>query len=182
MWSKIFIGLKEKYHNFSDVWWNLSFLERFPKNTQIINSMKTVRWEPSCSMRTNRQTGMAKLIVAFRNLANAPKKTMNAEDGNTDDLLQCTCASLPILFSLCSWLWRHSKRSYLYATSQDVRTEGHTAFSRRAWVSFSYVTRELVPPYVTLPFVITGFCGLPTVHPCSITKCLKVLITRKLTL
>ena len=38
----------------------------------------------------------------------------------------------------------------------------------------------LAPAYVTLPCVITGLCGLPTVHPCSITKYLKIFILRKL--
>ena len=30
-------------------------------------------WEPSCSTRTDERTYMTKLIVAFRNIANAPK-------------------------------------------------------------------------------------------------------------
>jgi hypothetical protein len=39
-------------------------------------SWKSVQWEPSCSVRTDRQTDtvMTKLVVAFRNFANAPKK------------------------------------------------------------------------------------------------------------
>jgi len=39
--------------------------------------LKSVQWEPSCSMRTDGQTDgrtdMMKLIVAFRNFENAPK-------------------------------------------------------------------------------------------------------------
>jgi len=35
---------------------------------------KSVPREPSCFMRTDGQTGMTKLIVAFRNFANKPKK------------------------------------------------------------------------------------------------------------
>ena len=167
----------------------MSFLE---KNFRKIHKYQ-VSWKASggsrvvpCGQTDGRtdKIGMAKLIVAYRNFANAPKQSMNAEDDNTDNVLQCTCASLPILFSLCSWLWRHSKLSYLYAMSQNVRTEGRTAFIRRTLVSWCNVTRELVcmiaSPYVTLPCVITGLCGLPTVHPCSITKCLKILILRKL--
>ena len=38
-------------------------------------SWKPVQWEPSCSMRTDRRTDMAKLIVAFPNFANAPKNS-----------------------------------------------------------------------------------------------------------
>jgi len=32
-----------------------------------------VLWEPTCSVRTDGRTDMAKLIVAFRNFVNAPK-------------------------------------------------------------------------------------------------------------
>jgi len=34
---------------------------------------KSVQWEPSYSMRTERQTDITKLTVAFRNFAKAPK-------------------------------------------------------------------------------------------------------------
>jgi hypothetical protein len=37
-------------------YWNLSFLHRFSKITQISNFMKSVQWEASCSMRTDRYT------------------------------------------------------------------------------------------------------------------------------
>jgi len=36
-------------------------------------SQKSVQWEPSCSVRTDRRTGMTKLIVAFYNFAKASK-------------------------------------------------------------------------------------------------------------
>ena len=58
---------------------NLSFLDRFSKNTQISNFVKSIQREMNCSMpadgRIDRQTGMTKLIVAFRNFASAPKKS-----------------------------------------------------------------------------------------------------------
>jgi hypothetical protein len=53
--------------------WNLHFLEGLSKNNYISNFKKRVQWEPSCSMRADRRTDMTKLIVAFRNFANAPK-------------------------------------------------------------------------------------------------------------
>jgi len=34
-------------------------------------SLISIKWEPSCSMQTDGKTDMTKLIVAFRNLANA---------------------------------------------------------------------------------------------------------------
>ena len=33
--------------------WRINFLFRFSKNTQITTCIKTVHWEPSCSMRTD---------------------------------------------------------------------------------------------------------------------------------
>jgi len=44
----------------------------FKKSSYQI-SRKSVRWDPSCSMSTDRRTDMTKLIVAFRDFANAPK-------------------------------------------------------------------------------------------------------------
>jgi len=36
--------------------WNLDFISRFSKNTQIPNFIKMSAVKPSCSMRTDRQT------------------------------------------------------------------------------------------------------------------------------
>ena len=46
------------------------FFDRFSKDTQITN----FQWEPSCSMWTDGQTYITKLIVAFCNFVNVPKK------------------------------------------------------------------------------------------------------------
>jgi len=54
--------------------WNLHFLDRFFK--KILKdkiSRKSVQWESSCSIRTDGQTYMVKLIVAFRIFANWSK-------------------------------------------------------------------------------------------------------------
>ena len=42
------------------------------KKLKYYVSSKSVQWEPSCSMRTDGRTDTIKLIVAFRNFANAP--------------------------------------------------------------------------------------------------------------
>jgi hypothetical protein len=36
---------------------------------------KSVKWEPSCSMRTDGRTDVMKLIATFRNFANASEKS-----------------------------------------------------------------------------------------------------------
>ena len=53
----------------------LIFWTYFLKNLKYQVASKSLHWEPSCSMRTIRQTDMKKLIVAFRNFANAPKSS-----------------------------------------------------------------------------------------------------------
>ena len=40
---------------------------------------KFAQWEPSCSVRTDRQTHMTKLIVAFLNVVNPPKNVVRGE-------------------------------------------------------------------------------------------------------
>jgi hypothetical protein len=52
---------------------DLNFLERFSKNTQISSFMK-IRAVGAELFHADRRTGMSKLLVAFRNLTNAPKK------------------------------------------------------------------------------------------------------------
>jgi hypothetical protein len=58
--------------------YDLTFLDLFSKNTQISNFMKIrpVEAEFITCGRNDRLTEIAKLRVAFRNLANAPKMTV----------------------------------------------------------------------------------------------------------
>jgi len=68
----------------------LIFLRDLRKIIKYNISWKCVQWEPICFMRTNGRTDgrahMTKLIVAFRNLATAPKEA----DGSSGD----NCVSL----------------------------------------------------------------------------------------
>ena len=47
----------------------------FEKKLKYQVSSKSVQWEPSCFMQTDRQTDTTELIVAFCTFANAPKNT-----------------------------------------------------------------------------------------------------------
>ena len=81
---KMSVGLHVKYplllSDFNETW--ISHTD-FRKILKYQISWKSVKWEPSCSMRTDRQTEMTKLIVAFRNLANAPKKNTHCASQKT---------------------------------------------------------------------------------------------------
>jgi len=50
---------------------NINFLDISQKILKWQILWKSIQWEPSCSMQTDRQS-MLKLIFAFRNFANAP--------------------------------------------------------------------------------------------------------------
>ena len=49
------------------------YLHIFKKILKYQISQKSVQWELSCSMLTDRQTDMMKLTDAFHNFVNAPK-------------------------------------------------------------------------------------------------------------
>jgi hypothetical protein len=73
--KKIYIGLHVKYRlflsDFNEIW---ILATNFRKNSQISNFIK-IRPVGSDLFHTDGQTGMAKLIVIFRNFANVPKTT-----------------------------------------------------------------------------------------------------------
>jgi hypothetical protein len=55
------------------IWMKLRFSQQiFRKMVKYQILWKSVQWESNCLMRTDRRTDMTKLIVAFRNFANAP--------------------------------------------------------------------------------------------------------------
>jgi Fe-S-cluster formation regulator IscX/YfhJ len=63
-------------------WWNFNFLDSFSKSIQISNFTKTRQVGAELfhayrrtDGRTDGRTDMTKLVVDFRNFANAPKKT-----------------------------------------------------------------------------------------------------------
>ena len=67
MWSarfscQILMKLKFSRHIFKNIYSNIKY------------ALKSVQWKSSCSMRTGRRTNMTKIIVAFRNFANAPQE------------------------------------------------------------------------------------------------------------
>jgi hypothetical protein len=74
IWSNMHIGLHVKYRlllsDFNETW-NFPTILRKTLKCQI--SRKSVQWEPSCSMRTDGQTYMKKLIIASRKFAKGPK-------------------------------------------------------------------------------------------------------------
>jgi len=68
----MYIRLHVKYLLFCQILMELEFSRQtFEKSSKHQTSLKSVRWEPSSSVQTDRQIDMTKLIVAFRNFTNA---------------------------------------------------------------------------------------------------------------
>jgi hypothetical protein len=54
----------------------LEFFDRTSKITETSNFMKIRSGEPNCSIRMGGQTGITKLLMAFRNFANSSRKAI----------------------------------------------------------------------------------------------------------
>jgi hypothetical protein len=70
MWKPLHVKCPLFVSGFNETW---NFLTYFPEKLKYQVSWKFVQWNPSYFMRTNGQTDMVKLILAFRNSAKAPK-------------------------------------------------------------------------------------------------------------
>jgi hypothetical protein len=58
------------------------FSKKIQKMLKYQLSWKSVQWEPNRSTRTDERTDVTKLILAFRNFANAPKNIRVYTNGN----------------------------------------------------------------------------------------------------
>jgi len=72
-------------HRSWQIFTELEFFRHFQKVLKYQIPLKSVKWEPSCSMRTDRwmdgQTDMTKLTVAPWNFAKAPEDPCYAGEG-----------------------------------------------------------------------------------------------------
>ena len=59
---------------------SLIFSTDFPKIPKYQISWKSVRWDLSCSMQTDRRTEVTRLTVAFRDFAKAPNYSYSPSD------------------------------------------------------------------------------------------------------
>ena len=66
-----------------EFWWNLNFLDRVSKNTQVSNFIK-FRPVGAELFHADGQTDMTKVIVAFRNFVNMPKSTLSCKSVDTN--------------------------------------------------------------------------------------------------
>ena len=71
--TKIFLGFHLKYTLFLSYINETNFLDRFSKNFHTQNFMKILPVGAEL-FRADGRTDMTKLVVAFRNFANAPKQ------------------------------------------------------------------------------------------------------------
>jgi hypothetical protein len=141
--SKIFLIIKEfseissqmskrlhvKYplflSDFNETW--ISSIDFWRKLKYQVSS-KSVQWEPSCSLRTDIQTDMTNLKVAFRNFAKAPKK-LEYRQYLTSDVTTDTG-----IFSIRT-RWTYLDTGQTVWTEHFVPSESKCLSYRRQWVS-----------------------------------------------
>jgi len=71
---KMYTGVRVKYRYSCPILMKFDFSQHiFEKMMKYEMLWKCVQWKPCCSMRTDGQTDMTKLTVAFSNFANAAK-------------------------------------------------------------------------------------------------------------
>jgi len=110
--------------DFNETW---IFSTDFRKISQL-NFMKPIEWEPSCSMRTDgrtdRQTDMANVMVAFRNFANAPNEWQYMSNISCDFMLLVviTLHEQLVIHCLTAWITAlcYVYFSYFSAWTLDV--------------------------------------------------------------
>ena len=78
-------------------------------------SWKSVQWEPSCSMRTDRQTDMTKYLFAFCDFANAPVRFII----NMSDILKFVL----FLSTLPTFFWFFFALDAIYLSSKLIRVD-----------------------------------------------------------
>jgi hypothetical protein len=71
IWSQTYSGRRVKYPSYINETW--IFSADFRKTLKYKIPRKSLRWKPSCSMRTDGQTDMTELIFAFHNFADESK-------------------------------------------------------------------------------------------------------------
>ena len=97
----MYIGVRAKHPLFYYSKWHFNFLERFfEKILKYQRSWKSAQWERSCSMRTDRQTDVTKIIVAFRNSAKAPQKLRDFWDYNIN------CTENWVIVTMTPFIWK----------------------------------------------------------------------------
>jgi hypothetical protein len=94
IWSKMYMDLHIKYplflSGFNGIW---IFSTDFRKILKHKVSWKSVQWELSCFTRTDGQADITKLIVAFRNFADAPENRRQSRNYQWVAIIQTSHAN-----------------------------------------------------------------------------------------
>ena len=99
--------------DFDETW---IFSTHFRKILKWQVSWKSVYWDPNCSMRTGGQMDNTKLVVAFCNSANAPKKAApTPPPPSREPQFENNCTTLfraAAQLTVCKWIWTDQRNSW----------------------------------------------------------------------
>ena len=119
--------------------WNLNFLNRVLKSTQILNFMK-IRLIGAEILHANRRTDMSKVIAAFGNIANAPKNV------HIQQSITSIQQSIPLYKTLGSTLYNNQCHSIQH--SIHIYTTLNSSLYKTQFLSI----QNSVPLYTTLSY------------------------------
>jgi hypothetical protein len=130
MWSKMYIGFHVKRPLFvSDINETWIFSTCFRETLKYQISWKSVRWEPSCCMRTDRHDEANSRFSQFCELTQKSKRHFTGTG---------SCSGIRIVREAISWAWQEE----LVKTSEGFRSSWrarHTLctvpFSCRQWIT-----------------------------------------------
>ena len=135
------------------------FSTDFRKKRKYQVLSKSVHWQPGCSVRTEIRADLTKLIVAFRNLANAPKSS-------------CPLGCNAVSFGICVPYYMTSSpcRSSLCRENLTSRLVCHVRTSHTFWTKG--------PIFIKLWYeehALRGHCTslssvIPDMRPCKLFK------------
>jgi len=166
----MYIGLHVKYRLFlSDLNETRIFASDFRKILKCQISWKSIPWEPSCSMQTERRTDMTKLIVFFFfAILRKPHKRITISARGSDTTTLCL-TSHPVIFS--------PQTAAIFSgilITKATMPSYHTGFrsAAKCFTSSSMVTNSWRINWLSLEIhaihtLETSGCGHPTVHHCS---------------
>ena len=159
MWKRFHVKYPLFLCDFNEIWILSTDFRKKSKKYQV--SSNPVQWESGCSIRTDVRTDMTKLIVAFRDSANAPKNSWWCEF----EVFTAVSVTIAVFRDLEVFRWvRDSQRCHFQASQNQRKTKDEcTTFFRSA----RNMTRHHISQDLKLHFWFCFRWRLKCYHLCN---------------